>query len=46
MHQITADFQNLEIFLDEATELTEYLNNPIVSQDAKREILTKTLNHK
>jgi F0F1-type ATP synthase delta subunit len=26
-----------------AVELTEYLNNPIVSQDAKREILTKTL---
>jgi F-type H+-transporting ATPase subunit delta len=43
MHQITADFQNLEIFLNETGELTEYLNNPIVSQDAKREILTKTL---
>jgi F-type H+-transporting ATPase subunit delta len=43
MHQITADFQNLEIFLDEATELTEYLNSPIVSQDAKCEVLTKTL---
>ncbi len=43
MHQITADFQNLEIFLNETTELTNYLNNPIVTQDAKREILTKTL---
>lgn len=43
MHQITADFQNLDSFLDEATELTEYLNNPIVNQDAKREILTRTL---
>jgi F-type H+-transporting ATPase subunit delta len=43
MHQITADFQNLEIFLDETTELTDYLNNPIVNQEAKREILTKTL---
>ena len=43
MHQITADFQNLEIFLNETAELTDYLNNPIVSQDAKREILTKTL---
>jgi F-type H+-transporting ATPase subunit delta len=43
MHQITADFQNLEIFLDEATELTEYLNNPIVSRDAKAAVLTKTL---
>jgi F0F1-type ATP synthase delta subunit len=30
MHQITADFQNLEIFLDEAAELTEYLNNPLL----------------
>ena len=43
MHQITADFQNLEIFLDEAGELMDYLNNPIVGQGAKREILTKTL---
>ena len=43
MHQITADFQNLEIFLEKTTELTEYLNNPIVSQEAKREVLTKTL---
>ena len=43
MHQITADFQNLEIFLNESSDLLEYLNNPIVSQDAKREILTKTL---
>jgi F-type H+-transporting ATPase subunit delta len=43
MHQITADFQNLEIFLDEAGELTDYFNNPVISKDAKREILTKTL---
>jgi len=43
MHQITADFQNLEIFLDENNELTEYLNNPIRSQATKREILTKIL---
>jgi F-type H+-transporting ATPase subunit delta len=43
MHQITADFQNLEIFLDESTELTDYLNNPLVSQAAKGEVLTKIL---
>ena len=43
MHQITADFQNLEIFLNENSELTEYLSNPIISQDAKREILAKIL---
>jgi hypothetical protein len=42
MHQITADFQNLEIFLDETSELTNYLNN-LVNQNAKREVLSKTL---
>jgi F-type H+-transporting ATPase subunit delta len=43
MHQITADFQNLEIFLNKSSDFTDYLKNPIVSQVAKREILTKTL---
>jgi F-type H+-transporting ATPase subunit delta len=43
MHQITADFQNLETFLNESSELTEYLNNPVVSKDSKREVLTKIL---
>ena len=43
MHQITADFQNLEIFLEKTVELTDYLNNPIVSKAAKCDILTKTL---
>lgn len=43
MHQITADFQNLDIFINENIELINYLNNPVVSQVAKREILTKTL---
>ena len=43
MHQITADFQNLEIFLNETSELTDYLDNPVVSKNAKREVLAKTL---
>jgi F-type H+-transporting ATPase subunit delta len=43
MHQITADFQNLDTFLSESTELTKYLNSPVVNQEAKREILSKTL---
>lgn len=43
MHQVTADFQNLETFLAETSELSDYLSNPVVSQAAKREILTKTL---
>jgi len=36
MHQITADFQNLEIFLDKTPELAAYLNNPIVTKEAKK----------
>jgi F-type H+-transporting ATPase subunit delta len=43
MHQITADFQNLEVFLNESEELMDYLSNPVVSVAAKCEILTKTL---
>jgi F-type H+-transporting ATPase subunit delta len=43
MHQITADFQNLDSFFNESSELTSYLNNPVVSQNAKREVLAKTL---
>ena len=36
MHQITADFQNLDIFFNESKELSAYLNNPIINQKAKR----------
>jgi F-type H+-transporting ATPase subunit delta len=43
MHQITADFQNLDIFLNETSEFTEYLNNPIVKEEAKSTFLTKAL---
>ena len=43
MHQITADFQNLEIFLNESNEFVNYLNNPIVSNNSKSEVLTKSL---
>jgi len=43
MHQITADFQNLDTFFNESSELTDYLNNPVVRQEAKHEILAKTL---
>jgi F-type H+-transporting ATPase subunit delta len=43
MHQVTADFQNLDIFFSETSELTEYLNSPVVKREAKREILAKTL---
>ena len=43
MHQITADFQNLDAFLSKTDELINYLNSPVINSTAKREILTKTL---
>jgi F-type H+-transporting ATPase subunit delta len=43
MHQVTADFQNLESFLEESTELMQYLSNPIVNKAAKREVLKQAL---
>jgi len=43
MHQITADFQNLDIFLGKTVELIEYLNNPVITTEEKQEILTKLL---
>ena len=43
MHQITADFQNLDTFFNENSELLEYLNNPVVKQEAKCNVLTKAL---
>jgi F-type H+-transporting ATPase subunit delta len=43
MHQITADFQNLEIFLTKTPELTKYLNNPVINVEQKEKILTTTL---
>ena len=43
MHQITADFQNLDLFLEKTPELMKYLTNPVVKQEVKSAILTKTL---
>jgi len=43
MHQITADFQNLEVFLNKTPDLVDYLTNPLFSRQAKEEILNKTL---
>lgn len=43
MHQITADFQNLAIFLDESSELVDYLSNPIVNKTAKGEVIKQAL---
>ena len=41
MHQITADFQNLQTLLSRTDELTNYLNNPLINVKAKRDIKAK-----
>jgi F-type H+-transporting ATPase subunit delta len=43
MHQITEDFQNLEVFLSKSEDFKIYLSNPLISADKKQEILEKTL---
>jgi len=43
MHQITADFQNLEVFLEKAPDLKEYLSNPLIASAQKQELLKQTL---
>lgn len=43
MHQVTADFQNLEAFLKETPELITYLNTPVITQAQKQEVLEKAL---
>ena len=43
MHQVTADFQNLEGFLNETPDLLEYLNNPLIAEEQKVELLDRTL---
>ena len=43
MHQVTADFQNLEVFLSKTPDLTEYLSNPVINLKQKEDVLTKTL---
>lgn len=41
MHQITADFQNLEVALSENPDLTDYFSNPLIPISQKQEVLNK-----
>lgn len=43
MHQITADFQSLNVFLEETESIVLYLQNPTVNKEAKRQVLRKAL---
>ena len=45
MHQITADFQNLEMFLSQTPDLVNYLNNPLSGEEQKAEIWYLVFSH-
>ena len=44
IHTITSDINNLRELLNSTEEFKNYLNNPIIRNDAKREIIEKTIN--
>lgn len=43
IHAITSDMNNLRELLDATPDLVKYLNNPVVSHSAKKEIITKVI---
>ena len=43
MHQITADFQNLDVILNETEELVACFNSPIINQNKKKKIIEKSI---
>ncbi len=43
IHAITSDINNLRELLNSTPALTDYLNNPIVRNETKREIIKKTI---
>jgi len=43
MHQITADFHNLNDLLKNSNELVEYLTNPVITNTSKKSVLFKLL---
>ena len=44
IHDITSDIKNLRELLNSTPEFNNYLNNPVVRKEAKRDIITKTIN--
>lgn len=44
IHTITSDINNLRELLNSTKEFKNYLNNPVIRNDAKREIIEKTIN--
>ena len=43
LYQVTFDFQSIKAFFSKTPDFLEYLINPIVSAESKKEILEKTL---
>ena len=46
MLHITSDFQNLDVLLSQSSDLSDYLNNPIISNEEKKELIDQTLKTK
>ena len=46
LHQVIGDFTNLKKLLDESAEFRNFLTNPLLKKDQKRDILIKALKKK
>ena len=46
LHQIAADFTNLKNVLNQSAELKDFLTNPLVKKDQKRDVLIKILKNR
>ena len=46
LYQITRDFQGLQIFLEKTDELITLLENPLISLEVKKNVITKVLKSK
>src|SRR5919107_2995811 len=46
LHQVIGDFTNLKKILNESAEFRNFLTNPLLKKDQKRDILIKTLKKK
>jgi len=45
LYQITRDFQSLKTFLEKTEELTNLLENPLISLEVKKNVITKLLKY-
>ena len=43
MYCITSDFQSLDVLLSKSSDFRNYLNNPVISNEEKEELINRTL---